>query len=366
MSRTTAATDGVAEEGEPAFRESLRACRVFIALCAPTLLVLALAMVLAVPGMLVPGTAPVVLVAGLLAVPVALLALTRQRRTGRAQGWWSVWATLLIAVLTLCVQDAEFRQTAVMALVIGPLYAAMFTDSRSMVGHLALAVGTSSVLVAAAPGDGTERLFRVLAVEMVLVLTVTGLLVLRRRLDAAVRGAEAAREREAHLADHDPLTGLLNRRGLHARLLAGHPEGLTGAVMLDVDHFKTVNDRWGHAAGDEVLVRVAAVLAGAVRTGDLLARVGGEEFLVVTTGEGAADAPGLAERLRAAVASDTGRPAVTLSAGVAVCRPGPGVPCLLDELNARADRMLYRAKAEGRNRVCVQDEADEGRVTSPA
>lgn len=351
MSRTTAEEAGAG----PSQVESLRASRVFVALCAPALLALAVSMVLVVPGMLHPGTVPVVLAAGLLAPPVAALTLRLQRRTGRAQGWWSVWSTALISVLTLCVADAEFRQTAVMALVVGPLYAAMFTSARSMVGHLALAVATSTALVSSTPGPGVERVFRAVAVEMVLVLTVTGLLVLRRRLDAAVCSAEAARDRAAHLADHDPLTGLLNRRGLHRRLLERRPTGLTGAVLVDVDHFKSVNDRWGHAAGDDVLVRVAAVLAATLRPDDLLARVGGEEFLVITTGAGAPDVADLAERLRAAVAADRGPRPVTISAGVALCRPGPGIPCLLDELNARADTLLYRAKAEGRNRVCVQD-----------
>ena len=333
---------------------SLRASRVFIALCAPALLVLAVSLVLVVPQVLHPGRVPVVLAGGLLAQPVAGLALLRQWRTGRPQGWWSLWATALVAVLTLCVADPPFRQTAVMAIVVGPLYAAMCTTARSVVGHLALAVVTSAVLAALTPGDAAERVLRVLAVEIVLVLTVTGLFVLRRRLDAAVDSAVALRDRADHLAAHDPLTGLLNRRGLLGRLAELGPGGPTGAALVDVDHFKAVNDALGHAAGDEVLVRVAEVLAATVRSGDLLARVGGEEFLVVATGGDGAGMAELAERLRHAVAADGGAHPVTVSVGVAICPRALPVPCLLDELNTQADRMLYQAKAAGRNRVRVQ------------
>lgn len=333
---------------------SLRASQVFVALCAPALLVLAVSIVTLVPQVLRPGTLPVVLGAGLLAQPVAVLAVLLHRRTQRPQGWWSVWATALIAGLVLCVQDSEFRQTAVMALVVGPLYAAMFTSVRSVVVHLALAGTVASALIASVGADLPVRLARVAAADLVLVLTVCGLFVLRHRLDAAVRRAVAARDRADFLAGHDPLTGLLNRRGLRARLEDRGPTGVTGAVLLDVDHFKRINDELGHGAGDEVLTRVAAVLAATVRPGDLLARVGGEEFLVVSPATGLADAAGLAERLRRAVGADRRSPVVTVSAGVAACAPADDLPCLVDELYTRADRQLYRAKAEGRDRVCAE------------
>lgn len=334
--------------------ETLRASRVYVLVSAPAVFALGLCLVLVAPGMLHPWAPPVVLAAGAVAQPVALLALRLQRRTGRSQAWWSIWGTVLVAGLTLCVADPVLRQTAVLAVVTGPLFAAMFTGRRSIAVNLALAAVVTAALVGSVPSPWTARTLRVLAVEIVLGFVITVVLVLRHRLAAALRSAEAARARADHLADHDPLTGLLNRRGLHRRLLASGPAGTTGAVLLDVDHFKAVNDRWGHGRGDEVLVRVAAVLAATVRAGDLLARVGGEEFLVVTTGDGAPGTVALAERLRAAVAADTGVPAVTVSAGVALCRPGPGVVCLLDELNTQADVLLYRAKADGRNQVCVQ------------
>ena len=366
MESTSPAADDVsvrtaaAGAAAPGDRASLRASELFITSCAPTLLLLALAVVLLVPHLLNPGAAPAVLAGGLVAQPVAAFAVLRQRRTRRPQGWWSVWATALLAGLALCVADPAFRQTTVTAMVVGPLYAAMFTGTRSMIGHLALAVTAGSALVATVPGDGLERAAQVLAVEMVLVLTVTGLFVLRRRLDTAVVQLTLARDRADHLAGHDPLTGLLNRRGVRAALTATSADGTVagigpaGAVLIDVDHFKAVNDLLGHDAGDAVLVRVAAVLTATARPGDLVARIGGEEFLVVVTTPDAADVAALGERLRAAVAADAGPTPVTVSVGVAFCPPDPAVPCLVDELQSRADRMLYRAKATGRNRVCVQ------------
>lgn len=359
--RATAADRGLGAAALDDPVPSLRASQVFMVLCAPALLVLALAVVFVVPEVLRPGAGRVVLGAGILAQPVALLAVVRHRRTGRPQGWWSVWATALIAVLTACVADEAFRQTAVTALVVGPLYAAMFCSARSMLGHLALALVVATGLAAEIPGDTLVRASRVVAVDMVLALTVAGLFALRARLDAAVARAVAARDRADVLAARDPLTGLLNRRGLRTALTA-RPPGPLGAVLLDIDHFKRVNDSLGHGAGDDVLVRVAGVLAATVREEDLLARIGGEEFFVLLPGLLPHEVDVLAERLRAAVAADGGQPPVTVSAGVAV-RPSatPDVvpadgaePDVVDELYARADRMLYRAKREGRNRVCVE------------
>ncbi|WP_380159808.1 GGDEF domain-containing protein [Kineococcus sp. R86509] len=346
-----------AERGLDDAATSLRASQVFIALCAPALLLLAVAVVTLVPEILRPGTVPVVLGAGVLAQPVAALAVLQHRRTRRPQSWWSVWATLLIAVLTLCVRDPAFRQEAVMALVVGPLYAAMFTSIRSMLLHLALAGGTASSLVLAIAGDPLVRMARVLAVDMVLVITVSGFFILRRRLDAALHRAVTALERADHLAAHDPLTGLLNRRGLSAALevapcgAPGPDPSTTGAVLLDIDHFKRINDTLGHQTGDEVLCRVAAVLTRTVRPGDLVARVGGEEFFVVVPGADLADVAALAERLRTAVSADVDGPAVTVSAGVAATAAHASGS--LDDLYGRADRLLYRAKVEGRDRVCV-------------
>ena len=158
-------------------------------------------------------------------------------------------------------------------------------------------------------------------------------------------------------AHEDALTGLANRRLAQRRLpelMATAAEGgrpLCLAVA-DVDHFKTVNDRFGHPLGDEVLRRVAAVLRANVPSGDLIARFGGEEFLIAFDGLSLPEATGLCERIRAAVAGypwATLRPAlaVTISIGVVERRA-----CTDDALLiAQADQQLYAAKHNGRNRV---------------
>jgi two-component system cell cycle response regulator len=166
-------------------------------------------------------------------------------------------------------------------------------------------------------------------------------------------------EELARLARRDPLTGLPNRRALEEELAraaararrAGAP---LSAVVLDVDRFKLVNDRHGHAAGDAVLAAIAARAAAALRTGDLIARIGGEEFAVLLPGAELAQAGEAAERIRARVAAEpiaTGGVAleVTVSLGCAVLLPDDADG---RALLARADARLYEAKSSGRNRVC--------------
>ncbi len=156
-------------------------------------------------------------------------------------------------------------------------------------------------------------------------------------------------------AVRDGLTGLHNRFYLDdvlPKMLAGHDRDGTplSVLMVDVDHFKLVNDRHGHLIGDAVLRDVARALDRVSRTGDLTIRYGGEEFLVVTAGAPAPAAAALANRLREAVA-ETRRdlPAVTVSVGVAEHAPMEPSEHLLE----RADRALYDAKGAGRDRIQV-------------
>jgi diguanylate cyclase (GGDEF)-like protein len=163
-----------------------------------------------------------------------------------------------------------------------------------------------------------------------------------------------------HRSALDPLTGLFNRSALEQRLaeLASRSsggEGTSHALLLcDLDHFKRVNDRLGHAAGDVVLREVAATMRASLRAGDSIYRIGGEEILVVLPGATEADAIGVGERLRRAVRER--RPAgmeVTLSIGVAVAKTAP---VDTDDLLGRADTALYAAKAGGRDRVMVSSD----------
>lgn len=167
--------------------------------------------------------------------------------------------------------------------------------------------------------------------------------------------SETLREVE-RLASTDRLTGLWNRLQVE-RVAAGEMERAaryrhpTSLLLFDIDHFKRVNDRYGHRAGDDALVGLAAVMRRCLRDSDLAARWGGEEFLVLMPNTALADATMAADKLRRQVASELATPdghPVTISIGVAEWR-GDGES--LDAWIVRADRVLYLAKENGRNRV---------------
>lgn len=161
----------------------------------------------------------------------------------------------------------------------------------------------------------------------------------------------------------DPLTGLYNRRYAlpHLRKLAERSaqSGKKLAIMLvDIDHFKRVNDTYGHLIGDAVIAGVAERLKDGLRAVDLLARIGGEEFLIALPETTEAKAQAAAERLRARVQSTpfdlcdgNGAVSVTLSIGVTVSDGSSDLPDEVDSLLARADAALYAAKSSGRNQV---------------
>lgn len=160
-----------------------------------------------------------------------------------------------------------------------------------------------------------------------------------------------------HASDHDLLTGVLNRRGMADRLAAEEGRRRRQAsryalLSVDLDHFKTINDRFGHAAGDAVLAAVATAFIGVVRNVDSVARTGGEEFSVLLPDADAAGAEHTAKRLQTALIAmslPTVDPALRVTASVGVACSTDGEP--LVALQRRLDVALYAAKAEGRNRV---------------
>ena len=184
-----------------------------------------------------------------------------------------------------------------------------------------------------------------------------------KRREAEGRAREIARR-----ADTDALTGVLNRMGFNeamARELgrARRYQQPLSIAILDIDHFKKVNDEFGHPVGDQVLVRTAKLLSSCVRESDTVARWGGEEFAVIapmTAEEGAAS---LAEKLRSIMATTHLGPkeSVTASFGVAEFRADDTLESLLQ----RADAALYRAKQSGRNQVC-RAEPGAGDVSKPS
>ena len=165
------------------------------------------------------------------------------------------------------------------------------------------------------------------------------------------------------LAVTDPLTGLLNRRGFDQQMQRIGQGSLTGCTLLivDIDHFKAINDAHGHLLGDKVIIAVANVLRGCIGDRGPIARIGGEEFAVLLSHTSSAGGVELAERIRAAVERGKIRRAdteesignVTVSLGLATC----GDNEQFEAMNARADRALYQSKAAGRNRVTVAERA---------
>jgi len=315
-----------------------------------------------------------------------ILALALVAGGGIGYGYW--WIALLAAGLAgFAIADRFMRNSAQPALWVAGAWAALpvllaaavlvtdGVDSPVLVWFAlpavtlgfrfdvrGMVVGTAFVLamfVAAAvlpdPQAAWEQRQHLIAIAALIVSTVI--------LSGALVESDRTHRRRSTL---DPLTGLFNRNALEQRLgeLDGQPcspaEGLSHAFLLcDLDHFKRVNDRFGHAAGDAVLQDVAYTMRAALRAGDSIYRVGGEEILVMLPGTGHGGAVEIAERLRQEVCER--RPVgveVSLSIGVAVAEPGP-VDC--DDLLARADAALYAAKAGGRNVVYV-DACEPGRV----
>lgn len=168
------------------------------------------------------------------------------------------------------------------------------------------------------------------------------------------------------LATIDPLTGAPNRRAGEVRLDDAFRQWRRlgrafSLLMVDCDHFKAINDRWGHEAGDEVLSALVRICGENTRDGDTTIRWGGEEFLLLLPGSGCEIATIIAERLRSAVEAAVvtfGSAAikVTVSIGVAECSVADNS---LDDVMRRSDRALYRAKNAGRNRVVLEPAAPE-------
>lgn len=222
-------------------------------------------------------------------------------------------------------------------------------STRSLTGTVHPCAGGVLLVVAEFDIQEMERLTaEVLALNNTLIDT-------QHELARSNRALKASEERLRELSQTDPLTGLANRRRLMDMLDAavqrasryGVPLSL---VALDIDHFKHINDTYGHDAGDVVLRRLAQQMQEMVRKSDLAARSGGEEFLILLADTPLERALGLAQRLRKAVAQlqfASIAQGITCSYGVAQYQPGDSVASLVH----RADQALYQSKHQGRDQV---------------
>jgi diguanylate cyclase (GGDEF)-like protein len=185
------------------------------------------------------------------------------------------------------------------------------------------------------------------------------------QLEVANKKIEGHNVELKHLADHDQLTSALTRRAFLERsqqlfLVAASQRVDVTCVMVDIDHFKSINDRYGHLVGDQVIHRVALILRNAVPKGDLVCRYGGEEFCLLVSGIKTAQAYEFCDRIRASIETTVGASVIpgevvriTASFGLASLELGATT---LAEMIKQADQALYLAKSTGRNRVARYDE----------
>ncbi len=287
---------------------------------------------------------PIALFAGLACLASALLAATAQPT------WLSLSLTLAASALlrgfALAPIINAWRSRGGFALGL------MLVDLALSVAAHALRAATVSPTFAGSTAQSVaiNGLWLLLFIALLIVQAFAVLLLVNSELQRSLWS----------MIEIDPLTGLFNRRGLKNRVERLRKRGLNAQVeqsmvvaMIDFDHFKHINDRHGHAAGDAVLRGLGRLLLSHLRPNDLAVRMGGEEFAVVWQGLAADDAIKLAERLRQSVAAEifnteAGEIQVTVSVGIAMPRKQEEP---LDDLLGRADAALYKAKREGRNRV---------------
>jgi diguanylate cyclase (GGDEF)-like protein len=297
---------------------------------------------------------------GVLVVAPAVLAL-RVRPTGRSRAeaaalsvvslgvcaavfgtWGGAWLATMPYLLMPCLTWAALR--------FGVRGVAWLAFAVTLIGNAATAVGDGPFAQAGGPTGQSITMLQVF-----LAISVSCSLLLAALVDH-LTDRERIEERWRHEATHDPLTGLANRSLLDAALLGSLPEATETRplhlVMCDLDNFKTVNDSWGHAAGDELLRVIAGRMESAVRPDDVVARISGDEFVLLLKGTDEAAAGEVAGRVMAAVVQPVQLPSgnvvvPSLSMGVAAHQQGEAVARLM----ARADETMYRAKALGGGRV---------------
>ncbi len=310
---------------------------------------------LPVDGVVRDGTARWVYTATMVFCLLLAVPLLVRRRAG-------VWATfglvllgdLIYVVVSLSVDD-PIRHSSPLMLLFAAFIAPWFLGPWMLSVHLLVTPIACAVALAGSYESRAVLLIQVLVSAGMLDSASLGVFVLRRRIQRLLAATEAA-------SRVDPLTGLHNRRYLAEQASrvwrqARRDGTRVAAMVLDLDHFKRINDAHGHAVGDAVLQAVSRSLAATVRPADLLARTGGEEIVVVGMVSDSDEAARLGERLRAAVAetrTDDGH-GVTVSIGVALVRPvdGEDAPASLWRLIDRADAAMYDAKRSGRDRVAA-------------
>lgn len=235
-------------------------------------------------------------------------------------------------------------------------YSARGDGERAPVGMVAVWQDASDLMTGLHGDLRTTLVTAVLAFLLVESVLILGVRMATRRLENEITNATAESrallDRVTELAERDPMTDLYNRRSFSRRMseeLARQQREhhALSLAIIDLDHFKRINDSHGHAAGDDVILRLVHHLGHVLRATDLSGRWGGEEFLIAFPGAGLLEAGRVLDRLRETIAGDKAPIPFTFSAGVTQWRDGDD----LDTMLHRADTALYRAKDEGRDRI---------------
>ncbi|MDH1629253.1 GGDEF domain-containing protein [Pseudomonas mosselii] len=298
-----------------------------------------------------------------LVLPVLLTAPSPRALSGHGSASQPIRLAPLLVLLASLAVSLVFGGPGAIAFPIAALLWCALSYSPFLVALLALTAG-STLIVAVAQNlmhfsipQSESGVTTLMSARLGIAMLVLGPLVL-----ACVSSANRSlMARLAHQATIDHLTGTLSRSAFTRRANAlldsrqQAPQLPLTLMMLDIDHFKTINDRHGHGVGDQVLRQFAMTLQDQLHDGELFARLGGEEFVIVVPGLAPELARFTAERLRRAVQDlHIAHPGqalrITVSIGLTGCAADTPAPSL-DELLASADQALYRAKAQGRNRV---------------
>jgi diguanylate cyclase (GGDEF)-like protein len=283
--------------------------------------------------------------------------LAIRRRVGQLHTFGLVLlGDVIYLVVVLCIND-PLRYATPLMLLFPALAGAWFLPLRPLCVHMVATTGICLAALWPSYDSAVGLLVQAGVSACTLNAAAMGVFLLRQRVQRLLVATET-------ISHQDALTGLYNRRYLVEQAprlwrQARREGAQLSAMVLDLDHFKRLNDEFGHAVGDSVLRAVARSLSGAVRPSDVLARTGGEELVVLGSVGVVAEGRRLAERLRVAVAdarSDDGH-AVTASIGIAVARPveGEDPVAALWRLVDRADAAMYVAKRGGRDRVALAD-----------
>ncbi len=312
--------------------------------------------------------------AGLLSMSLALASFYRMPRPWRLVGLlylaslltrWAIWGG---ARNTFPYEQIYQTPFAIAALTAGWVMWKAGRARRMEIGLIALYAILASLFIlkswlAMIVGSGNSAQDYTASAYSLLSQSSTGIVLVAIGLMTLLLVAQEVIQDAQQAAVTDPLTGLLNRRGfdqkasqlLNQAVRTGEP---VSVLMVDIDHFKRINDNYGHAMGDQVLRHFARLLLQALPQADALGRMGGEEFAILFGDLGLTGAAGFAERVRRAIGRTVilKLPTITVSVGVAAIAPGGS----FGDAMRRADLALYQAKKTGRNKVCAARTTADG------